>query len=252
MFKSILYRIIVSIGLLVVSVAATTYCILTKQYVYALPSLVLSIIGIRSLYYSYKKHNSNILFLLNSLDNGDYSFHFAETKLSRREKELNQMLNRIKEILTNARKEVIENEKFLSVVVESLSTGIIIFNERGNVQMANHAATQLLGLSVFTHLNQLKTIDETFPDLFRSLQPADNVQIKIINEREELQVSLSLSEITLKRGLLKIIIFNNIGNELEAKEIESWIRLIRVMTHEIMNSIAPITSLTETLLFAYQ
>jgi len=204
------------------------------------------------LYAHYKKFNQNILFLLNALDNGDYSFHFAEAKLSSREKELNQMLNRIKDILTKARKEVIENEKFLSLIVESISTGIIILDEHNNIQTTNKATTELLGLNVFTHLNQLKTIDDSFPQLFKDLHPNTIQQIKIANEREECQISLHTSIIRLKKGTMKIITLNNIGNELEAKEMESWIRLIRVMTHEIMNSIAPISSLSETLLFTYK
>ncbi len=254
MFTSILYRLIFFTGLLIVSVILLTYCIFQEQeqYIYAFIPALLVFESLYSMYYHYKKYDENILFLLNALDNGDYSFYFTENKSSRRERELNTMLNRIKVIITNARKEVIENEKFLSLIVESISTGIVIFDDRGNVQTVNEAAKQLLGLQVFTHLSQLKYVDETFPELFKNIQPQDNKQIKIVNEREEVLVSLRVSNIKLKRGVMKVVIFNNIENELEAKEIESWIRLIRVMTHEIMNSIAPITSLTETLLYSHK
>lgn len=252
MFKSIEYKLIAFVLLLILSVAASTYLIILQQYVYVGVFVLLMLYSLKSLYSHYKKFNQNILFLLNALDNGDYSFHFTEAKTSKREKELNQMMNRIKDILTRARKEVIENEKFLSLIIESVSTGIIILDPNNNVHATNHATNQLLGLPVFTHLNQLKSIDESLPDLFKNLGIKDNAQIKIANEREEIQMSLNVSKITLKKGTMKVITLNNIGNELEAKEMESWIRLIRVMTHEIMNSIAPITSLTETLLFSYK
>jgi nitrogen fixation/metabolism regulation signal transduction histidine kinase len=121
----------------------------------------------------------------------------------------------------------------------------------GHVQTVNRSALQVLGLPVFTHINQLSGVNEKFPDLFRTLKAGDHQQISVSNEREEMQVSLRLSEIRLKNGRMKVITLNNIGNELETKEMESWIRLIRVMTHEIMNSIAPITSLSETLLLLY-
>ncbi|HEY5508095.1 MAG TPA: PAS domain-containing protein, partial [Paludibacter sp.] len=248
MFNSIRYKLTLFICLLMLSVAAFTYCLIVKQYSLAIISAILVLTSLNSLHLHYKKFNSNILFLLNALDNGDYSFHFSESKLSNREKELNTMLNRIKEILTNARKEVIENEKFLSLIIESVSTGIIIMDDFGHVQTVNQSALQVLGLPVFTHINQLSNVNETFPELFRNLRVGDNSRIAVSNEREEMQVSLSLSEIVIKRGRMKVITLNNIGNELEAKEMESWIRLIRVMTHEIMNSIAPITSLSETLL----
>ena len=248
MFKSIQYKLILFICLLIVSVAALTSCIIYQQYALAIISGITVLMSLHSLQRHYKKFNSNILFLLNALDNGDYSFHFSENNLSRREKELNSMLNRIKEILTNARKEVIENEKFLSLIIESVSTGIIILDDFGHVQTVNRSALHLLGLPVFTHINQLSGVNENFPELFRTMKAGDHQQLSVTNERDEMQVSLRLSEIKLKNGRMKVITLNNIGNELETKEMESWIRLIRVMTHEIMNSIAPITSLSETLL----
>ncbi len=248
MFKSIQYRLLTFTVLLMLSVAALTYFTLKGQVPFAIISGIATIICLYNMHQHYKKFNSNVLFLLNALDNGDYSFHFSEDKLSRREKELNVMLNRIKEILVGARKEVVENEKFLSLIIESVSTGIIIMDEKGHVQTVNQSALDLMGLPVFTHINQLSNVNETFPDLFRNLRVGENPRIEVSNEREEMQVSLSLSEIVIKRGRMKVITLNNIGNELEAKEMESWIRLIRVMTHEIMNSIAPITSLSETLL----
>ena len=248
MFKSIQYKLYVSLAALILSVAALTYCIFFKEYLYAIIAFIVFIISLIYLNKSIKKFNQNILFLLNALDNGDYSFHFSETKLSRRERELNKMLNRIKEILTNARKQVIENEKFLSVIVESVSTGIIIVDNRGIVHTTNKATLSLLGIPVFTHLNQLQNINENLPKQFLCLQVGDTLQMPIVNEREELQISVHVSEIKTEQGHMKVMILTNIGNELEMKEMESWIRLIRVMTHEIMNSISPITSLSDTLL----
>ena len=174
MFKSIEYKLIAFVLLLILSVAASTYLIILQQYVYVGVFVLLILYSLKSLYSHYKKFNQNILFLLNALDNGDYSFHFTEAKTSKREKELNQMMNRIKDILTRARKEVIENEKFLSLIIESVSTGIIILDPNNNVHATNHATNQLLGLPVFTHLNQLKSIDESLPDLFKNLGIKDN------------------------------------------------------------------------------
>jgi len=248
MFKSIQYRLIAYTLLLVVLAAASSVLIMQKQWAGSVLCGILVVFCLNNMWRHYKRFNQNILFLLNALDNGDYSFHFSESSMSRREKELNAMLNRIKEILTNARKEVIENEKFLSLIVESVSTGIVIVDEYWHVQTVNRSALDLLGLPVFTHLNQLSGVNENFPTLFKKMKAGDNFQITIPNEREEMQVSLRLSEIKLKEHKIKIITLNNIGSELETKEMESWVRLIRVMTHEIMNSIAPITSLSETLL----
>lgn len=252
MFKSIEYKLYLYMILLIAAVVMSTYFVIQTEYVYMGLSIFLAFFLLHKLRRSYNQFNKNIIFLLNALDNGDYSFNFAETKLSRREKELNQMMNRIKDILSRARKEVMENEKFLGVIMESVSTGIIILNEDNLVVQINRTVNQLLGLPVFTHINQLANIDKSFPDLFRNLEASDTKTIKIANEREEMQLSLRASEIMLQGRKLKIITLNNIGSELDYKEMDSWIRLIRVMTHEIMNSIAPVTSLTDTLLSAFR
>jgi nitrogen fixation/metabolism regulation signal transduction histidine kinase len=252
LFKSIQYKLYIYTALLILAVAGTVVLIFTKNYVYVVLGVILIYLCLLGLSKCYKRYNQNFNFLLNALENGDYSFNFSETKLSAREKEMNRMMNRIKEILANARKEVIENENFLSLILESVSTGIAIIDDRGIVQRVNQSALDMLGLPVFSHVNQLHTINEAYPELFHRLKYGDKIQITLTTEREELQISLHVSQIWLKRGLMRIITLNNIGNELESKEMESWIRLIRVMTHEIMNSIAPITSLSETMHVLYQ
>lgn len=251
MFKSIEYRLYLYMILLIAAIVMSTLFAIRSEYIYMALFIGISFFLLDKLRRSYNKFNKNILFLLNALDNGDYSFSFAERKLSRREHELNRMMNRIKEILSKARKEVIDNEKFLSVVVESVSTGIIIMDENNMVIQINRQVNKLLGLSVFTHINQLANIDKSLPNIFSSLELADTKTIKIENEREEIELSIRASKITLQGKQLKIITLNNIGSELDYKEMDSWIRLIRVMTHEIMNSIAPVTSLTDTLLSAF-
>lgn len=253
MFKSIDYKLYFYISLLIIAVGLSVYFFLGKEYAYAIPSLFLCIFSLNRLYFNYKKYNSNILFLLNAIDNGDYSFNFAETKLSRREKELNQMMNRIKEILSRARQEVIEKEKFLSLIIEDVPTGIVIVDGNNNVRNANKTVCNILGLPVFTHLNQLKVIDPKLPDIFRNAQVGEeNVQISIPLEKDIAQISIGVSKIKIQDDELRIISLNNIGSELEKREMDSWIKLIRVITHEIMNSIAPITSLSEMLLYSYQ
>ena len=252
MFKSIQYKLNIYTALLILAVAGTTLAFVYHRYFFVLPGIVLILVSLSGLDGCYKQYNRNVNFLLNALENGDYSFHFSETKLSVREKEMNMMMNQVKAILTNARKEVVENENFLSIILESVSTGIVIIDDRGIVQRVNQPALNMLGLSVFTHINQLHNVNETYPALFHQLKVGDRIQISLVNEREEVPISLRVSQILLKRGLMRIITLNNIDSELESKEMESWIRLIRVMTHEIMNSIAPITSLSETMQYLYR
>jgi PAS domain S-box-containing protein len=230
-----------------IAVAGTTLLLVIGKYTFVLPCLILILICFFHLKECYSRYNKNIIFLLNALENGDYTYRFSEWKSSIREREMNKTFNRIKEILENARKKVIENEQFLSLILESVSTGIIIVDDSGIVRKVNRTALEMLGLPVFTHLRQLQAVDETYPELFRNLKPGYIRQLTLSTEKEEFPVSLHVSQILLKKGLMRVMTLNNISNELEIKEMESWTRLIRVMTHEIMNSIAPITSLSETM-----
>jgi nitrogen fixation/metabolism regulation signal transduction histidine kinase len=248
MFKSIHYKTGFYIVLVVVSTAFATWLVIGQQYLFAIPVVVVWVVCLFAINRQIRKFNHNIIFLLDALDNGDYSFHFSETRISRREKELNRVMNRIKEILTNAREEVIESEKFLSIIVETVPVGIILMNEQGGITTVNRTVLQWFGLPSLTHVNQLGRVNETWPGMFAGLRPGDSQQLTVANEREELQISLRVTAINFKQGIMRLISFSNIGSELESKEIESWIRLIRVMTHEIMNSIAPITSLSDTML----
>ena len=250
MFRSIQYKLIIYLALLVAAVAAAVWLFIAGQTIYGCVAVAFAVFAVWRMSNHYRNYNLNILFLLNALENGDYSFHFSVTKLSRREKELNAMLNRIKDILAAARREVMDNERFLGLVVESVSTGIVITDDNGGVRRANAAAMRMLGMNVFTHIKQLAGIDPSLPPLLDSLSPEDKAQVHIPNEREEQSISLQMNRIELKKGGVRVFILSNIGSELEAQEMESWIKLIRVMTHEIMNAVAPITSLSDTLLTA--
>lgn len=253
MFKSIQQKLTIYTLLLIIAVAGTTFFIIQTEYIYAFSFFLLFLLSIIQIYRYYNKINKNIFFLLNALDNGDYMFHFTTTKLPKREKELNEMMNRIKEIISKARQEVIEHERFLSHIVQSIPAGIIILDSKDNIKDSNHAASSLLGLPVLTHLNQLKVIDEELPEVFKSLKASDeNRQIVISTEKEQKQISLGASNIQVNQQELRVITLYGIDSELEAKEMESWAKLIRIMTHEIMNSITPITSLTEMLLYSFQ
>ena len=252
MFKSIKYKLGYHSILMLTFSAGATWLFVSGRYFFAVFAAIVALTSLKAVYGQFRKFNSNIILLLNALENGDFSFHFSETKMSVREREMNMVMNRIRKILINAREEVIEKEKFLSIIVETVPVGIIIMDERGSITTVNRIVLQWLGLPGLVHTNQLRIVNESFPEIFLGLRPGSSTQINLFNEREELQISMRATEVNFRYGSRKLISLNSIGNELESMEIESWIRLIRVMTHEIMNSIAPITSLSDTMLYILQ
>ncbi len=126
-------------------------------------------------------------------------------------------------------------------------------NDSGNILLANSAARSLLNYSFLNHIEQLKRVDIKLYNAFLSLQQDNQNQfVKVRNENGIRQLSLQVTSFKRHDNALRIVSVHDISNELDTKEIESWQKLIRVLTHEIMNSIAPITSLSETLLNYYK
>ena len=162
-----------------------------------------------------------VTFLFNAIDNGDYAFRYAEDQKSNAM--VNAALNRIKEILQHARDEQIEKEKYFELILDSVDTGVLVIDgERGIVLRCNRAALRLLGREAVTHVDQVKE------------------QLKKFAVRE--------THTVLQQRRVRIIAFSDIGGERANQETDSWVRLIRVLTHEMMNTLTPVISLSEALL----
>ena len=168
----------------------------------------------------YRRTIGKVTFLFNAIDNLDFSFNFPEQG---RDRLVNESLNRIRRILETARHEAIERERYYEQIINAVSTGIMVVDERGCVLQHNEAALRLLGVEALT---------------FES-QAAAKLASDDFSKRETTAM--------LHDKKVRIIAFSDIRNELSSREMESWTKLIRVLTHEIMNNVAPITSLSETL-----
>lgn len=200
------------------------------------------------LYALYRRHTRQVLFLLDAIENNDYTIHFPENVPHSDINLVNQALNRIVYLLYNIKNETVQQEKYYELILECIHTGIIVLDDNGAVYQKNKAALHLLGLDVFTHVNQLNRIDAQLTAHLTNSRRGDTFQVPLHNERGSLNLLVNVSDITVRRQHLRIFTLNDINNELDEKEIDSWIRLTRVLTHEIMNNVTPITSLSDTLL----
>ena len=196
----------------------------------------------------YRHHTRQVLFMIDALENNDNSFHFPEEESTSDNWEINRALNRVGRILYNVKADTAQEEKYYELILNCISTGLLVLNDNGAVYQKNEEALRLLGLSVFTHVQQLSQIDTGLVEILSSCRPGDKLQTTFNNERETVNLSIRVSDITVRKEHLRILTLNNINTELDDKEIDSWIGLTRVLTHEIMNSVTPITSLSDTLL----
>ena len=186
--------------------------------------LVAAIAGYIRLYRHYRRNIKKVTFLFDAIDNVDFSFKFPTEGVSKDEKILNQSLNRIKHFLQHTREEQMEREKYYEQILNTVDAGIMVVDSHDNVLQHNQAALRLLDTDVLTHLNQVK----------------DKLKDEHLSKHE--------TQAMLKDKHVRIIALSDVSHELSNQEIDSWIKLIRVLTHEIMNTITPVTSLSETLL----
>lgn len=211
----------------------------------ALPALVWSVWGF---YRFYTYNHRKVAFLLDAIENHDPSVHFYEQVVDKDSSQVNVMLNRIARILHNVRQETIQREKYYELIMDFVETGIVVLDDKGTVFQKNQKALKLLGMEVLTHVKQLSRVSEHLEKAFTEAHSGQKLQVEYATERGTMHLSMRVSGITIQDKQLRIIALNDINHELDEREIDSWIRLTRVLTHEMMNSLTPVTSLSETLL----
>ena len=197
----------------------------------------------------FNKLHEKVAYFFNAVENEDSTLYFPEDIGYRPTKELHRGLNRMNRLIQEVKLRNREQERFYSELLEQVGTGIMVMNGRGNVLQANSAAKRLLSYASLNHIEQLKRIDMGLYHAVAQLNEGASHQfVKIMQGHRVTQLSLHATNAVGTGQGLRIISIHDISNELDAKELESWQKLIRVLTHEIMNSITPITSLSQTLL----
>ena len=211
----------------------------------AVPTLIWTV---WNFYRLYTYHTRKVAFLLDAIENDDPAIHFYEQVVDKDASKVNVILNRIARLLQNIKKETAQREKYYELIMDSVETGIVVLDDKGNVFQKNQKALKLFGLDILTHVKQLSRVSETLKKAFQEALPGQKQQVEYTTERGMVNLSMKVSDITIQNKALRIIALNDINHELDEREIDSWIRLTRVLTHEMMNSLTPITSLSETLL----
>lgn len=199
-------------------------------------------LAVRQLYQA-KQDQRNVGTVLKAIQNNDYTFSLRPDTTG-----MSRALNRVKAILQEARQEVRMQEEFLSVIIESVPTGIIIASSDGCVRYSNRAALTYLSLPSLTHINKIRQLYPALASTIEGLKNHESRSVAIETEKEARELHVQRIDATLNERSIHIITLNDIHAPLDQRETDSWISLIRVMTHEIMNSIAPIRAIAEVML----
>lgn len=213
----------------------------------------LFILGVVILYQSYalihyvEKTNRDLTRFFQSIKFSDFSQSFKDSGQGKSFANLRLAFNEVLDAFRKARSEKEEHYRYLQTIVQHVGIGLIVFQPDGTVALINTAAKRLLNVARLKNIISLESWSPPLVKALFKLKPKEKTQIRIDDNNELLQLALYATEFKLRDHTYKLVSIQNIYTELEEKEIDAWQKLIRVLTHEIMNSITPISSLASTI-----
>ena len=218
---------------------------LDRGYYYTLTGVIF-LIGFQSwlLVNQVNKTNADLEKFFSSVQDHDSSVRFSQITKNDSFKKLHDRMNGLNTIIQNVK---IENERtshFLQTVVEHVDIGLLSFDINGRIVIYNRAAKRYLNVQQPQQLSSLQTMNEELFKIINNIKPGQEILHKMKIDNLLQSILVKATELKFESNVIKLVSFQDITNELDKKELDSWHRLIRVLTHEIMNSISPITSLT--------
>lgn len=206
--------------------------------------IVISLFIIESLIKRLNKFNTRLRFFLDSIEDGENMTLFNEQTTDKEMNAFAHSLNRIRNLLATKQSHSIRQENFYQTMLEEVPNGILAWNTEKKILFANGTASYLLGMDQILFLYQL---EEKYPSLKEFITRGNMQESFLLQSDSKKQLSLSINQMKLDTVQITLLSIKNISLELSEKESESWNKLTRVLTHEIMNTIAPIVSLSQTL-----
>ena len=190
-----------------------------------------------------RKIIGKIDFMSDALDSGESAFRYSEDHWS--DRRLNKSLNRLRSIFEAEKSDIRERERYFGIMLDHVQSGVIVI-DGDKIDYSNVIARGFLGMSDISSLRQIERISPELANAFRSASEAES-RASLVSERGTVHFSISACTARLHGKDVSIVTFNDITLEMENNESESWTRLIRVLTHEIMNTVTPIASLSSAL-----
>lgn len=239
--------ITIRVILLVLVVFLLTYLVMSTTHYISMGIISMVIVyQIFNLIYFVDSTNRQLQRFLEAINYSDFSQTFSSKSFDGSLASLNTAFNTIIEKFKNERSSSQENYRYLQTVVQHIGIGLFSFDHEGNVELINTAAKRLLDISHLTNIHQLKTINEPIHHGISGLKSGGKTLINCTINNQRMQLAAYATEFRMKQRNYKLISLHNINSELEEKEMEAWQNLTQVLAHEIMNSITPIASLSDT------
>ncbi len=246
-FRNFRFKIIVRVLLMVVCIFAMIYVFMETNHYFTLALLsVVLIYLIFSMVYFVEKSNRDLTSFLESVRYSDFSRTFQISGLGRSFDNLKSAFSAVISDFQKIRSEKEEHYFYMQNIIQHIEISIISYLGDGTVEMINNATKKLFQLRTLKNINELKEWNEELVNILKSIEPGEDILVKVQDHDDILQLAIHATEFKLDDRRVKLVSIKNIQAELEEQEMEAWQKLIRVLTHEIMNSIAPISSLANT------
>jgi nitrogen fixation/metabolism regulation signal transduction histidine kinase len=217
---------------------------LDRGYYYTLTGIIfLIVLQTYLLVNQVNKTNADLEKFFSSVQDHDSSIRFPENTKNDTFRKLHERMNNLNTIIQNVKIENERTSQFLQSVVDHVDIGLLSFDVNGNIEIYNGAAKRYLNDQQPRQLSSLKTINDEIFKIINTIKPGQEILHKMKIDNLLQSILVKATELKFESNVIKLVSFQDITNELDKKELESWQRLIRVLTHEIMNSISPITSL---------
>ncbi|HNR72719.1 MAG: PAS/PAC sensor signal transduction histidine kinase [Bacteroidetes bacterium OLB12] len=245
-FNDFRFRVAYRVVLVGLTMAIFVYMVTRPNMIFAAVLMALIILGqLLELYRFSSQTNRKLTRFLESVRYSDFISGFAyDNKLGKSFRELNTAFNEVLEAFRKARTEKEEHWQYLNTIVQQVRTGIISFDPEGEIQLINPIARKFIGISNIKNINELITRN---PKIHEALLEVESGKSILYKGGADVLLTLQATELRIRGGHVKLVTLQNIQTELQKQELEAWQNLTRVLRHEIMNSITPISSLTSTL-----
>ena len=241
-------RIILNIIFLMAMSVATCLCVVYEKMMFLLVCLPLLTLSVFRLISVYKGIIGRISFIIRAVKNDDYSFRFTENPNRTENVLVNSALNEIKDVMDEKKRLIREDEKNFELIMECANIGIMLLMENGTVVHVNSKALGIFSLQMISHISFLKSQSEELVNVLQDIKPSEQHVVRYNTEIAEVNLVLSCASINYKGKNLRVVTIGDIAKELDNQEVKVWENLTRILTHEIMNSLAPITSISNTLI----
>ncbi len=233
--------------LLVFAVGATLFFIQNRWVLFVLCIVVIIIVTVNIIQY-FNSINRKLTFFFDAVRNEDSTLHFPENVYAKSLQGLNKSFNKVNDLISDIKIKHEHRERLFVEFMKYSTSGLMAVDEKGYIEIVNDAALKLLNTRFIVNIQRLKQINENFYDAITLLGSNQSKTIKILINDEFHFVLIRMVELKFSNKIYKLYSLSDIKTELDEKEMETWQKLIRILTHEIMNSIAPISSISDTML----